>query len=64
MFFKCKHPFKDLVVRKAATIEKVDASFKCITYHFLCNKCDKDLDKTYVHLIGGATAFLNRKKEI
>lgn len=64
MFFSCKHPFQALVVRKDATTEKVDANFKHITYHFLCTKCGKDLDKTYAHLIGGATAFLNRKKEI
>lgn len=59
-FFKCSHPFDSLFVAKDATQVEADLNFYNITYHFHCQKCGKDLDKTYAKMIGGVDAFMKR----
>ena len=60
MFFRCKHPFNRLDVRKGYTKENIDQDFDRIIMHFTCRACEKDLDIKYAEMIGGVKAFLAR----
>jgi Fe2+ or Zn2+ uptake regulation protein len=63
MFFKCKHPFAQLVVDRATTLDSVDRDFETQTHHLACNKCGQTLGLKFVTLVGTAANFLNRKGE-
>lgn len=60
MFFKCKHPLSMLGVRKKETVQQVDDNFECVTYHFICFKCNSDVTKGYSRLIHGVENFLGK----
>jgi Fe2+ or Zn2+ uptake regulation protein len=49
-WFKCKHPFKAVIVEKQETQETKDAFFDKVTYHLYCRKCGESLKLTYAKL--------------
>ena len=59
MFFKCKHPFEQLVVLEIVT-EPYDEDFNHVTHHFTCGKCFEKLTKKYSSCVGGVDNFLRR----
>ena len=64
--FKCKHPARNLFVKKDATVEpspKYPENFTNITYHLFCNHCRADVDIKYAKMIGGVDEFLKRGKD-
>lgn len=62
MFFKCKHPFDYLVVRKESLIKEQNNDFEFIEYYFLCQRCGKDVTSRHAKLIDGVDTFLKRRK--
>jgi len=63
-WFKCKHPFQSLEIRKAETIEPEEEDFNKVTYHFKCNKCGADVDTHYSKCTGGVEVFLAKKAQM
>jgi len=65
MFFKCKHPFDNLLVLHQETVTKVDDDFEHVVYHFECINCRKCISIGYTRLIIGVKSYLslNKKKE-
>lgn len=56
MFFKCKHPFEDLIIAQFPTFTQLDdRGYIQVTVSFRCLKCDKILTKSFGKFI--ATPF-------
>jgi hypothetical protein len=60
--FKCKHPFESLYVQKNAVEIEIDQDFAQVRYHFICEKCGKELTMAYTKLVGGVDAFIDRAR--
>lgn len=60
MFFKCKHPFRSLIIQKESTTKNIDRDFEEITHHLLCRKCNTKLDLSYAEMIGGLEGYYGR----
>lgn len=58
--FQCKHPAKQLQVKKDSTETIIDKDFIEVTHHLHCSWCNKDVDIKYAKLIGGVEGFLKR----
>jgi phosphoserine aminotransferase len=61
--FKCKHPFKSLIVEKNHTIKQVDEDFNHINYYLMCSNCDTKLTLGWASLVGGVDAYIERGRK-